>query len=88
MSQLDKILIKIKNNPKSVTFDDMTYFLSALGYNKDNKGKTSGSRVFFIKESEYEKRIIMLHKPHPQKEMKAYAVRQVIDQLKGYGEIQ
>lgn len=85
MSQLDKILIKIKNNPKSVTFDDMTYFLSALGYNKDNKGKTSGSRVIFIKD---EKRIIMLHKPHPQKEMKAYAVRQVIDQLKGYGEIQ
>ena len=52
MSQLDKILIKIKNNPKSVTFDDMSYFLSALGYNKDNKGKTSGSRVIFIKDGQ------------------------------------
>lgn len=88
MSRVDKILIKIKNNPKAITFDEMTFFLTSLGYDKDNKGKTSGSRVIFVKETEYGKRIIMLHKPHPQKEMKAYAVRQVIEQLKGFGEIQ
>lgn len=88
MSQIEKILIKIKNNPRDVTFDEMTYFLSSLGYDKGNKGKTSGSRVIFVKETGSEKRVIMLHKPHPQKEMKAYAVRQVMDQLKGYGEIQ
>lgn len=87
MSQVEKILMKIKNNPKNVTFDEMTYFLSSLGYDKSNKGKTSGSRVIFIKETELGKKVIMLHKPHPQKEMKEYAVRQVMEQLKGFGEI-
>lgn len=67
MSQIEKILIKIKNNPKDVTFDEMTYFLSSLGYDKGNKGKTSGSRVIFVKETGSGKRVIMLHKPHPQK---------------------
>lgn len=43
--------------------------LDYLEFTKSNKGKTSGSRVMFTSE---EHGSILLHKPHPQKELKAY----------------
>jgi hypothetical protein len=42
-----------------------------------NKGKTSGSRVKFIKGDIP----IILHKPHPRKELLEYQVKQVLDIL-------
>ena len=52
--------------------------LDYLEFTKSNKGKTSGSRVMFTSE---EHGSILLHKPHPQKELKAYQVRQLCDLL-------
>jgi len=41
-------------------------------------GKTSGSRVSFIREG---RRIIVMHKPHPRKELLSYQVKQLITNL-------
>ena len=33
--------------PSDFTFDEMQQLLAGYGYEKDNKGRTSGSRVIF-----------------------------------------
>ena len=70
MGQKEKLIAKLKTTPKNFTFDD------------SNKGKTSGSRVKF--ESEIYG-AILLHKPHPQKELKAYQIKQLVEKLEQEG---
>ena len=52
--------------------------LKCFGYEKSNKGKTSGSRVVYKNK---DKRPIMLHKPHPGNIIKTYAMKQVLNDL-------
>ena len=47
-------------------------------------GKTGGSRRKFV---EADKNIITLHKPHPGKILKEYALKQVVEHLKEKGKI-
>lgn len=79
MSQKDKLIKKLKSNPKDFTFDDAETLLGYLNYHRSNKGKTSGSRVMFTSD-EYQSKIL-LHKPHPRKELLDYQVKQLIEQL-------
>ena len=79
MSQKDKLISKLKSNPKDFTFDEAESLLNYLSFTKSNKGKTSGSRVIFT--SDTYKTKIMLHKPHPRKELLEYQVKQLIEQL-------
>lgn len=57
----------------------------ALGFEESNKGKTSGSRVRFYRKDD--DCVIFVHKPHPQKEMKEYAIKQIVEKLEESGEI-
>lgn len=82
MGTKDKLRDRFLSMPKDFTFDEMEKLLSGYGYIKDNKGKTSGSRVVF---KNGDKRPIMLHKPHPGNIVKLYALRQVLDDLKEAG---
>ena len=77
MGKLEKLIQRLKSNPKDFTFDEMNTLLLALGFEVSNKGKTSGSRVKFFKDNIF----IILHKPHPRKELLAYQVKQIIDIL-------
>ena len=52
--------------------------IERFGYEKSNKGKTSGSRVVYKNK---DKRPIMLHKPHPGDIIKTYAMKQVLNDL-------
>lgn len=79
MGTKEKLIERFKKQPKDFTFDEMTKLLGLLGYTKENKGKTSGSRVIFKSEG---KLPIMLHKPHPGNIVKGYAMKQVLDYLK------
>ena len=54
-----------------------------MTYRRSNKGKTSGSRVIFT--SDVYKTKILLHKPHPRKELLEYQVKQLIEVLKQEG---
>ena len=54
----------------------------SFGYEKSNKGKTSGSRVIF---KNGDKRPIMIHKPHPGNLIKGYAMKQVLNDLMDAG---
>lgn len=82
MGTKDKLRDRFLSMPKDFTFDEIEKLLSGYGYIKDNKGKTSGSRVVFKNE---DKRPIMLHKPHPGNTVKSYALRQLLDDLREAG---
>ena len=75
----DKLIERFKKQPKDFTFDELSRLLEIYGFEKSNKGKTSGSRVVFKNE---DKKPIMLHKPHPGNIVKGYVLKQVYNYLK------
>ena len=82
MGTKEKLRNRFLQMPSDFTFDEMQRLLEGFGYQKSNKGKTSGSRIIF---KNGDKRPIMLHKPHPGNIVKSYAMKQVYDDLKEAG---
>lgn len=85
MSKFDKAKERILQKPKDYTYTEAKYLLSKMGFKEYNKGKTSGSRVRFFRERD--KKVILLHKPHPDDVMDKGAVSDLVDYLKGIGEL-
>ena len=82
MGTKEKLRDRFMQMPSDFTFDEMQRLLEGFGYEKCNKGKTSGSRIIFKNGN---KRPIMLHKPHPGNIVKGYAMKQVYNDLKEAG---
>lgn len=81
MGTKEKLIERFKNQPKDFTWGELVRLFSILGYKVDNKGKTSGSRVIFVKgENTY-----TMHKPHPENVIKHYVMKQVADYLDKLG---
>lgn len=77
MGTKDKLIDRFKRQPKDFTWDELVRLFSLLGFELNNKGKTSGSRVIFIKgECSY-----VAHKPHPGSIVKSCVMKQVLDYL-------
>ena len=74
MGQKEKLIQRLKTKPKDFSFNDAEALLGYLDYSLVNKGKTSGSRVMFVSETHGS---ILLHRPHPQKELKTYQIKQL-----------
>ena len=83
MGQKEKLIRRLLSGPKDFTFEEAETLLGFLSYERNNKGKTSGSRVMF--ESAERKTKIILHKPHPRKELLAYQVKQLLEALEQEG---
>ena len=83
MGRVEKAKWRLRKVPKDYTFHEAKSLLINLGFEEYNKGKTSGSRVIFIKANKK----ILLHTPHPGDEMKLYAVRQLKEYLERIGEL-
>ena len=83
MGQKEKLIERLKSNPRDFTFSDAERLLEYLDYHRSNKGRTSGSRVMFI--SEVHRAKILLHKPHPRKELLEYQIKQLVDGLEQEG---
>ena len=82
MSITEKLIKRFKTLPTDFTFEELEKLFNFFGYERSNKGKTSGSRVVFKNK---EKRPIMIHKPHDGNVIKEYAMRQVYNYLKESG---
>ena len=82
MGQNQKLNSLLKALPRDMTFDEIETLLRFLEYTRTNKGKTSGSRVMFTSNAHPP---IMLHKPHPRKELLQYQIKQLIDILEQEG---
>ena len=82
MGQKEKLIQRLKSRPRDFTFEEAETLLNYLSYIRSHKGRTSGSRVMFTSE---EHGTILLHKPHPQKELKGYQIKQLIEILEQEG---
>ena len=82
MGQKEKLIQKLKSKPKDMTFEEVETLLKYLSYTRSDKGRTSGSRVMFTSTGHAP---ILLHKPHPRKELLAYQVKQLVDLLEQEG---
>lgn len=78
MSKKDKLIQKLKSKPKDFTYEELKTLLNYLGFYEDNKGRTSGSRVEFIREGHKK---IQLHKPHPRNVLKPYQIEILLNAL-------
>lgn len=85
MGTKEKLRERFLKMPSDFTSEEMQRLLEGYGYERCNKGRTSGSRVIF---KNGDKRPIMLHKPHPGNIVKQYAMRQVMDDLREAGLIE
>lgn len=81
MSKWEKLIERLKRNPKDFAFEELQIVLEGFGFQMSNQGRTSGSRVRFLKGNLG----IVLHKPHPRKELLAYQVKQVVELLEKEG---
>ena len=77
MGTLEKALKRLYSKPKDYTYSEAKSLLQHFGFEENNKGKTSGSKVKFYRKSD--KKMTMLHKPHPGNIMKPYMVEDLID---------
>ena len=76
MTGSSKLIQKLKAMPKTFKWKDLEKILNSLNF---EKLEGSGSRVKFINRENG--LVISLHKPHPRPELKAYQVKQVVEQL-------
>jgi len=77
VSKKEKLIKRLKSKPKDFTFNELQNLLELLGFELFNKGKTSGSRVKFIKNDIP----LIIHKPHPRKELLEYQIKQILETL-------
>ncbi len=82
MGTKEKLRERFLKQPSDFTFEELQRLLEGYGYERSNKGRTSGSRLIFKNGN---KRPIMLHKPHPGNIVKGYAMKQIYDELKEAG---
>lgn len=83
MSRFEKAVKRLRSCPTDYTFEEAAALLEQLGFMEDNKGKTSGSRVRFMRPSD--KYSILMHRPHPKSVMKPYAVKDLLNCLEKKG---
>ena len=81
MSRKDKLISRLKSKPTDFTFEEAKSLLEIFGYTFSNAGKTSGSRVCFVKDN----KVFRMHKPHPRKELLEYQVKELIEELNQEG---
>jgi len=79
MTKKDKLIARFLTIPKDFTFEELVSFFKHLGFEMNNKGKTSGSRIEFTNENM--NLSYFAHKPHPKNVVKAYVLRQIKDFL-------
>lgn len=85
MSIFEKRKRRLSSEPSDYTYEEAKALLAQLGYVEYNKGRTSGSRVCFFRQSDGD--TILLHKPHPDKILKHYAVKELKDKLEANGDL-
>ncbi|MDF3076719.1 MAG: type toxin-antitoxin system HicA family toxin [Sphingobacteriaceae bacterium] len=79
MSKKEKLISRFKTQPNDFSWDELTLLLTYFGFAEVSKGKTAGSRRAFV--NERTRQIIRLHKPHPEKVLKQYQIKEIKEVL-------
>ncbi|MBD5178610.1 MAG: type II toxin-antitoxin system HicA family toxin [Bacteroides sp.] len=77
MSKFQKLVERLLKKPTDFEYSEARTILLHLGFEELSKGRTSGSRVEFVKDD----KSILMHKPHPSGILKQYQIAQLIDVL-------
>jgi predicted RNA binding protein YcfA (HicA-like mRNA interferase family) len=80
VSKQSKLLARLLSIPVDFTWDELVSVVGKLGFS-ENSDKGGSYRTFVNSEG----RKLFLHEPHPNKVLKKYAIRKVIDTLNEYG---
>ncbi len=75
MTQIQKLIQKLKSNPTDMTWNELRKVLSHFGF-KEYVGK--GSRRKFMDDNA---KTLYIHEPHPTKILKHYQIKEVIKML-------
>ena len=81
MSKKEKLVSRLVSKPKDFTYKEAKALLELSGYIMRSSGKTSGSRVSFIRG----RKIFRMHKPHPRNELLVYQINELINELEQEG---
>ena len=73
MTRVEKLAARLRSEPSAFRFSDFARVMGHYGYEMDQKGRTSGSRVRFYRPRDG--RMLIMHSPHPGDEMSAGAIR-------------
>jgi hypothetical protein len=80
MSKHEKLIEKLLKQPNNFTYNEMVSLLKGFGYTEEERGRSSGSAVMFYHKKTKDK--IMFHKPHPEKELKKYLLKLILEKLR------
>lgn len=81
MGKIEKLLDELLSKPSTFRFRDFARIMEHLGYELDQKGASSGSRVRFYRKNDG--RMLLMHSPHPSDEMSRSAIKQAAKFLRG-----
>ena len=77
MSTKGKLVRRFYQLPKDFTFEELIRLMNFFGFELDNKGSSSGSRVAFVREDI----TLDMHRPHPGNIVKPKTLKYIYDFL-------
>ena len=83
MTRVDKLIAQLLSCPSTYRFADFLKVMTSYGFEMDNKGRTSGSRIRFYRSSDG--RMLVMHAPHPSDELTAGTIRNIVRFLQDVG---
>lgn len=82
MGTKEKLIRRLLSHPRDFTFEEAETLLHHLGFERSNKGKTSGSRVLFKRDLGG---ALWIHLPHPGRILHAYQIKELVSMLEREG---
>ncbi len=80
MSKQEKALLRLRSKPKDFTWQELMTLMTSLSFALEKAG---GSGRKFVRAQT--SAVLFIHEPHPDKTLKAYQVKDVLDILKREG---
>lgn len=79
----EKALRRLLRLPRDYPYTELNRLFAHWGYRQVKTGHSAGSRVAFV--NDVTGHIIRLHRPHPDKQLKRYQLRLIVQALRDQG---
>ena len=77
MNKKEKLIKRFRTLPRDFTFEEVVSLFQSFGFELENKGATSGSRIKFYNEAD--QNAYIMHRPHPSNIIKGYMIRDILN---------
>ena len=77
MNKKEKLIKRFRTLPRDFTFEEVVSLFQNFGFELENKGATSGSRIKFYNEAD--QNAYIMHRPHPSTIIKGYMMRDILN---------